>query len=293
MASRSRKSGGSGTIAKVVWFFAVGGLIVWFFAIPYDPGVQGIVGVVQSKAKTVENWVKTNPVIPAFEQWVGSIFKGGSQDPGWSIDPMGPNGQGPGTNTTSQTKEQLILSLNLLMITEPENVSYNRSDYPHWSNIRSCWTVREQVLFDEAQPGTAVLVDSEGRTVTDVNQACEIKGGLWIDPHTGKEFSNPSDLDIDHTIPLAYANAHGASWWDKNKKQSYANDLSYHGTLTAASKSANRTKGADGPSKYKPANEGYWCQYATDWVNISTQWQLSITQADHDALKEMLGKCVN
>ncbi len=292
MASRSRKSSG-GTFAKVVWFFAVAGLIVWFFAIPYDPGVSGVVAIVQSKAQTVQKWVATNPAIPAVEKWIGGILKGGSADPGWGINPVGPNGGAPGTTTTNQTKAQLTLMLNSLQVANPDSVSYNRDEYPNWIDVRTCWTVREEVLFEEAEPNTVVLADAEGQVVTDPNKACEVLSGKWLDPYTGTEFTSPSDLDIDHTVPLAYANSHGGSWWDKDKKKSYANDLTYAGTLTAASKSANRSKGDKGPSEWKPSNEGDWCQYATDWINVSTNWQLSVSQADHDALGTMLDKCVS
>lgn len=289
MASRSRKSGGGGGfLSKFLWAIGVGAVIVFFFTIPYDPGASGIIAVVQAKAKTVENWVKTSGIVTLIENLSHGVIVGGDDTYNGQA---GPQGQEPGTNVTNQTKQQLILALNLISITEPENVSYNRDEYSHWNNVRPCWTVREQVLFEEAVAGTIILLDGDGAVVEDVNRACEIKSGTWIDPYTGKEFNSPSDLDIDHTIPLAYANSHGASWWDKEKKASYANDLTYPGTLVAVSKSANRSKGAKGPSDWKPSNEGYWCQYATDWINVSTEWTLSISKADNEALLGMLDKC--
>ena len=35
----------------------------------------------------------------------------------------------------------------------------------------------------------------------------------------------------------------------------------------------------------------YWCQYATDWVMIKSNWQLSVSRAEWAALDEMLATC--
>jgi hypothetical protein len=169
--------------------------------------------------------------------------------------------------------------------------NYNRDDWNHWVNVRSCWTVREQVLYSEAQEGSVTLKDQDGKPTSDVNKACEITGGTWVDPYSDNTFTNPKDLDIDHMIPLSYTNGHGGSSWDKKKKETYANELGYSNHLIAVSAKENRSKGDKGPSVWKPSNQAYWCQYATDWVNISVQWSLSTTDADKKALGEMLATC--
>jgi hypothetical protein len=57
------------------------------------------------------------------------------------------------------------------------------------------------------------------------------------------------------------------------------------------SASANRRKGARGAEDWKPADKGYWCDYASDWVQIKADWDLSLTNAEWEALQEMLGTC--
>lgn len=302
MANRSRRGGGGGgTGYKIIWFLLIAGLIFAFFSIPYDPGVKGIVGVVQSKSETVKKWAEG--VGPGISGFIERIIQGGTSNPGINPpsnpdpttppdsttppeDPADPTGAPPVDATNS------LATLATIPIANPTNIPYDRSEWNHWTNVRTCWTVREQVLYRDAQPGTAVLKDNNGNTTTDVNRACEIVGGTWVDPYTNKTFTNPRDLDIDHVIPLSYTNAHNGHTWDSKQKEAYANGLDYSNHLLAVSASANRSKGDKGPGSWKPDNKDNWCEYATSWVTISATWGLSTTNADKDSLTSMLNTCV-
>ena len=92
-------------------------------------------------------------------------------------------------------------------------------------------------------------------------------------------------------IPLKNAHDSGAWTWDRDKKAAFANEMSYADHLIAVTASANRSKGSRGPDGWKPANKGYWCDYAVDWVQIKADWDLSVTNAEWEALQEMLGTC--
>lgn len=289
MASRSRKSrssgGGGAGINKIVWALAVAGLIFAFFQIPYDPGVKGIWGVVEAKAKTVENWAKNAG--PNLEQWVSDLIRGGDS----------PNTPGP-TGVTYEPYKPLNggnvgesqNQLGSITVSPAQNINYNRDEWKHWVNVRSCWDVREQVLARDAEAGSLSLLDGSGNPTTDVNAACEIVSGKWIDAYTGTEISNPRDLDIDHMIPLKYAATHGGQSWDAGKKESYANSLE-PGHLIAVSASANRSKSDKGPSEWVPSNEAYKCSYASSWISVSSKWGLSTTDADKKALENLLATC--
>lgn len=287
MASRSRKSGGN-TANKFLWFLLVGGLIFAFFQIPYDPGVKGVVGIAQSKAETVKNWA-TN-VGPNISGFVEDILKGGSSPQTPSTNPDGYTPYEPNKPGNGQTPQDVQNSLNGIPIKEADNVSYNRDDWNHWIDVRSCWTVREAVLARDATPGSLAMKDKNGNDTTDVNNACEITSGKWSDPYSGKEFTNPKDLDIDHMVPLNYTAQHGGNSWDKNRKEQYANNLD-PGHLLAVSASENRSKSDKGPGSWKPSNQAYYCQYATNWVTVSTKWGLTISNNDAEAIKQMLSTC--
>ena len=92
-------------------------------------------------------------------------------------------------------------------------------------------------------------------------------------------------------VPLKNAHRSGGWDWDDAKKRQYANDLSYEGHLLAVKASANRSKGSDGPEDWKPEDESYWCEYATHWINIKVGWDLTATERELAALREMIDTC--
>ena len=115
--------------------------------------------------------------------------------------------------------------------------------------------------------------------------------GEWLDPFTGDILTSARDLDVDHMVPLSNAHRSGAWAWDDARRRAYANDLSYANHLIAVTNSVNRAKSDQGPERWKPPDESYWCQYARDWANIKAAWGLSATQAEWDALLSMTATC--
>ena len=115
--------------------------------------------------------------------------------------------------------------------------------------------------------------------------------GTWLDPFTGRSWTDASDVDIDHMVPLKNAHDSGAWAWDAAQKERYANDLGYPGHLIAVEDGVNASKGASGPEKWKPPDTSSWCQYATDWATIKATWNLTVTQPEYDALRSMLASC--
>ena len=98
---------------------------------------------------------------------------------------------------------------------------------------------------------------------------------------------------MDHMVPLANTLASGAWNWSAEQRERYANHLEDPQYLIAVTGSANRSKGAQGPEDWKPADRSYWRQYATDWITIKDDWNLTVTLREADALTGMLDTCAN
>jgi hypothetical protein len=293
MASRSRRSSGGGQAKSIFGFLVVAGMIFAFFQVPYDPGAKGIQEIMVSKSKSVEQWV--NGIAPSIAEKAKEIIRGGSSpvENGGFKPPAAP-APGNGGNPPAPAPPAaggLEAQINSIAVGNETNANYNRDEWKHWNNIRGCWSVREQVLAVEAVPGSAVMKDGNGKPTSDINAACTIESGKWVDVYSGKTFTNPKELDIDHMIPLNYAAQHGGQAWDSGKKQNYANNLDYADHLIAVSAKENRTKSDKGPSEWKPTDKGYWCKYSEDWAAISVTWGLTATAKDVAALKEMAATC--
>ena len=165
----------------------------------------------------------------------------------------------------------------------PEEIpDYDRSDWNHWIDADGdCQNTRHEVLIEES-------LDPVG--FKDERQ-CQVASGRWLAPYTGQEIREATKLDVDHMVPLKNAHDSGGWAWGKDRKAAYANEMVYSGNLIAVTDLANRSKGAKAPDRWKPPNQNYWCDYAIDWVNIKVVWDLTVTETELAALREMLKTC--
>ena len=121
--------------------------------------------------------------------------------------------------------------------------TYNRSDWSVWvDDDHDCQDTRAEVLVTESRVPVTLTPDG-----------CRVTNGEWLDEYTGTLFTVASQLDIDHTVPLANAHASGAWAWTAADRRSFGNDLNHPEALLALSRSANRTKGDVSPDEGKPA----------------------------------------
>ena len=188
----------------------------------------------------------------------------------------------PSPQATPAAEFESILSSLIVQPVPEELAEYNRKDWRHWVDAdKDCQDARQEVLVAES---TQTVVFTE-------EDQCRVESGNWVAPFTGVVETDPGKLDVDHLVPLANAHRSGAHSWSKDRKKEYANDLINPAHLVAVTARANRSKGAKGPEDWKPPDAGYWCQYATDWAGIKTEWVLTVTLAERDALAEMLDTC--
>jgi hypothetical protein len=165
----------------------------------------------------------------------------------------------------------------------PEGVraGYQRDLFAHWVDVdHDACDTREEVLITESR--TRAQVDPYG---------CKVVAGDWYSSYDGLTFSVPSELDVDHMVPLAEAWDSGAASWDGTRRQAFANDLDHPQALRAVSASANRSKSDLDPGQWKPTRDAAWCEYANDWVTVKKAWDLSADQNEVDDLRVMLRTC--
>ena len=258
------------------------GLIVAFFQIPADPSVKTVYEGLESRAETIRAWAQQ------VGEWDFSLNTPETLQPKIDFNPQEFDFTAPEFNieTVKEVADALPTDFT-------PDAPYNRGDWYHWDNYeRTCWNVREEVLYRDAEDdGSLTVLDADKIRTDDKNEACYVSGGTWIDPFTGEEFGNPQDLDIDHVIALSYANSAGGASWSSEKKRQFANSLTYDKHLLAVSASANRSKGDKGPGDWMPPNEDFHCEYVTIWTKIAAEWELSITPKDKRTIKATLEEC--
>ena len=157
--------------------------------------------------------------------------------------------------------------------------TYHREEWPHWADVdgNGC-DARQDALI--AWSVVAATVNRSG--------TCKVVAGSWVSPYDGVTSNNPSDFDIDHLVPLENAFRSGGWAWSTERRRAFANNAS---ELVVASASSNRSKGADPPDQWRPANHDSWCAYADGWVKVKSTWGLTVTTSERDALGQMLDTC--
>lgn len=164
--------------------------------------------------------------------------------------------------------------LDNLTIKASTKEDYDRGEWKHWTG--SPCNSRQQVLIDQ---GEDVVVEEK---------RCKVTSGTWVCPFGLEKFTNPSKIDIDHVVPLGWANRNGGAKWDKEKKEEFANDFNH---LLATSAKENRSKGDKGPGDYLPPNKDYHCTYSKIWIFTLDKYSLSIPKKDFSALDRAFQSC--
>ncbi|MDF4250429.1 HNH endonuclease family protein [Streptomyces sp. WMMB303] len=154
---------------------------------------------------------------------------------------------------------------------------YSRDKFPHWSSQGDNCNTREAVLER----------DGEG---VETGDDCYPTQGSWTSPYDGETWTQPSDLDIDHVVPLAEAWRSGASGWTQDKREELANNLEI-AQLLAVTDNVNQEKGDKDPAAWMPPSSGYHCTYARMWVWVKDTYGMTADAEEKSALEKVLTGC--
>jgi hypothetical protein len=193
-----------------------------------------------------------------------------------SAEPGGSTTVNPHVTSTGSSKTASA-ELDKLEVGKPASMKgYSREKFPHWRSTGKNCDVRDSVL---KRDGSKVKLSG-----------CNVVAGTWKSVYDDKTLSSPTQVDIDHVVPLANAWRSGAGSWTTDKREDFANDLD-DPQLVAVSAGSNRSKGDQDPSTWKPPATDNWCHYAESWIAVKTHWKLTVTTAEKSALADMLEKC--
>ncbi len=108
--------------------------------------------------------------------------------------------------------------------------TYDRKQFGNWIDADGdCQNTRHEVLIEESRIPVTFKTSRQ----------CVVISGEWHAPYTGRVFTDPSLLNVDHVVPLKEAFLSGDNTWRRQKKVLFANDLKNKDHLIAVFRSAN------------------------------------------------------
>ena len=160
---------------------------------------------------------------------------------------------------------------------------YARTEfYKSWPNVDGC-SLRQIIIKREL--GDSAVLDG-----------CDVVSGTFTEPYTGSvmTFYQKSDiskkLQIDHIVALSDAWQKGAQYKSPEDRYKIATDPL---NLIAVDGPANQQKSDGDAATWLPPNKSFRCQYVARQVSVKYKYGLWITQAEHDAIADILKSCPN
>jgi hypothetical protein len=176
--------------------------------------------------------------------------------------------------TVTVDPADLTASIEALEVAEERDAGYDRSLFPHWKDDdgNGC-DARDDVLVKQDRSGNLTVDDCDAAMT-----------GEWVSMYDGETVTASGDIDIDHFVPLKEAWGSGAVDWTTEDRQVYANWQENNWHLIAVTASSNRSKSDQDPAEWMPTDEAVWCAYIWAWVEVKTEWHLSVDDAEKTAL---------
>lgn len=183
-----------------------------------------------------------------------------------------PNASSESTNSINNDTTAMLK--NITIAAEDTGYDYDRDDWPHWSHVGDYCNVRDVVLKEQAEQ-------------VRVGDKCALTG-RWVSPYDDVVVTDPSDLDIDHIVPLSEVADSGVRDWTEAERETFANDTRF---LVAVTASSNRSKGDQDPAEWMPPNPAYHCEYVELWVEAKAAYELTMDRAEADKVRQVLADC--
>ncbi|MGO4203669.1 DUF1524 domain-containing protein [Rhodococcus sp. TAF43] len=137
--------------------------------------------------------------------------------------------------------------------------------------------------------------DLTNTVFNDGGKRCTVQSGTLVnDPYTGKTINfvrgkdTSSAIQIEHVVALSDAWQKGAQQLSERQRRNFANDPL---NLIAVDGPANMAKGDGDAATWLPPNKAYRCTYVTKQVQVKAKYNLWVTQAEKDAIAQVLGSC--
>ncbi len=157
---------------------------------------------------------------------------------------------------------------------------YSRDLFQHWIDADGdgCNTRNEVLIAEADDPVT-------------VGGGCALSGGRWFSYYDRVSWTQTSDVDIDHMVPLAEAWDSGARTWDAATRRDYANDLGDSRSLVGVTDDVNQAKGDQDIAEWLPTYDN--CRYLGEFVAVKLRWRLTVDSGEKSAMSSLASSCSN
>ncbi len=200
-------------------------------------------------------------------------------DDAWRNTPMPQKAET--ASSSSEVQGSAAAELELLAVKgRAPKTNYERSQFGSgWRENGGCST-RDLIL---ARDLSQAVIDG-----------CKVQSGTLDDPYTAKTIffqrgpETSDDVQIDHVVALSDAWQKGAQQLSAEIREDFANDPL---ELLAVDGPANQKKGDGDAATWLPGNKDYRCRYVSRQIAVKKKYNLWVTSAEKDAIKNVLGKC--
>jgi hypothetical protein len=159
-------------------------------------------------------------------------------------------------------------------------MGYSREEfYKDWGKLDSC-DMRNVILKRDLWE-----VQLDG---------CIVESGVLNDPYTGQTIhfqrgaTTSSLVQIDHVVALSDAWQKGAQQLEATERRALSQDPL---NLLAVDGPANQQKSDADAASWLPANKAFRCEYVARQIAVKQKYTLWVTQAEHDAMENVLQAC--